>query len=128
MTNHLFTANHSFDLAPRSHAGGQSTILVDEMRNKPNLRNDQMNTTPYIARRYKNLPLHGGGKNKPKQTQFKPNTNPFLPPKTALKPKTNPIKPNSRGSRHPNPPAELQNSARQKNINTKSINKNQLIK
>jgi hypothetical protein len=30
-------------------------------------------------------------KNKPKQTQFKPKTNPFLPPKTNPKPKTNPI-------------------------------------
>ena len=32
-------------------------------------------------------------KNKPKQTQFKPKTKPFLTPQRTPKPKTNPIKP-----------------------------------
>jgi release factor glutamine methyltransferase len=53
-----------------------------KMQNKPNLRNDQINTTPYMARRYKNFTRHSvseGGPIKPNQTQNKPNScEPFL--------------------------------------------------
>jgi len=74
-------------------------------------------------------------KNKPKQTQNKPKTKPFFVPKTAPKPKTNPIyagQATQNFTRHSfsegGPPAELRNSARQKKIKTKSLNKNEATK
>ena len=48
-----------------------SIVLVMKMQNKPNFQNAQMTTTPLLTTPYKNLPLHGGGKNKAKQTQNK---------------------------------------------------------
>ena len=63
------------------------------MQNKPNLRNDQINANSYPTRPYKNLPLHGRGKNKPKQTQFKAIFDPSAPPQSQFKPNSNPNKP-----------------------------------
>jgi hypothetical protein len=70
-----------------------STVPVAFMQNKPNLPNTQINTTSALTKDYRNESLRRHPQNKPKQTQFKPNTNPFLPPKTTIKAKTNPIPP-----------------------------------
>jgi hypothetical protein len=79
---------------PRRLSGGninQKTII---MQNKPNLSLRRQGSSSTItlssARRYKNFTRHSVSEGGPIQTQSKPKTNPFLPPKTAPKPKTNP--------------------------------------
>ena len=52
-----------------------STVLKEDMQNKPNL-------CPFSPK---------NADSTKKQTQFKPKTNPFLPPKTSLATETNPI-------------------------------------
>ena len=93
---------------PRRLSGGESTILEQDMQNKPNLMHfspknhvsskKQTQSNPIQSRfSYQKPPL------KPKQTQFKPNL---------------PLHVSGRGpcgSRRPIPPAELRNSASQKN-------------
>jgi hypothetical protein len=64
------------------------------MQNKPNLRNDQITINPYPTKDYENLPLHGRGKNKPNQTQFKANSDLSAPIKAKTNPISSPIKPN----------------------------------
>jgi hypothetical protein len=73
----------------------------------------------------------------PIQTQNKAIFRTKNPHQTQNKPNSNPNKPNSCGPRHsftqcglrhPQPPAELQNPARQRNIKTNSLNKNQATK
>jgi len=61
------------------------------MQNKPNFRNDKMNTTIDMTSNYKNLPRWRGQKTKPIQTQFKPNLSQNKPNSNPIKPKTKPI-------------------------------------
>ena len=44
------------------------------LQNKPNFRKSQMNVSDYITREYANWTLGEHGINKPKQTQFKPDS------------------------------------------------------
>ena len=62
------------------------------MQNKPNLRNDKMNTTLDMTSIYMILSAGSGQKTKPIQTQFKANSNPI---QTQLKPKQTQNKANS---------------------------------
>jgi hypothetical protein len=97
MTQYLFSpelfSNTTLNQVNQFAQATKSTILNLIMQNKPNLRNDQMNITPYSARRYGNLPLHGGGQNKPNQTQFKANSDLSATLQSQNKPNSNPIPP-----------------------------------
>jgi len=84
------------------------------MQNKPNLPNALMNVNTVLTKDYENVHLRRAGETNPKQTQYKPKTNP-IPEKPKMKlnsystkdyerndifavpenkAKTNPIKPN----------------------------------
>jgi hypothetical protein len=89
----LFSAEHSFDLAPaapersnykppRRLSGGKSIKITLLCKTNP----------IYAFFRPKIAIMR---KNKPKQTQFKPNSKPILTSQPPIKAKTNPIKPNS---------------------------------
>jgi hypothetical protein len=56
------------------------------MQNKPNLRNDKMNTTLDMTSNYNILSAGSGQKTKPIQSQFKPNSNPNKANLSRLKP------------------------------------------
>jgi len=66
------------------------------MQNKPNVKDAQINVKSYIKSKYEKLDTWLSGKNKPKQTQFKPNFNSY---QTQSKPISTPIKPNPSGLR-----------------------------
>ncbi|MBC8471738.1 MAG: hypothetical protein H8D56_19935 [Planctomycetes bacterium] len=61
------------------------------MQNKPNFRNDKMNTTLDRTGIYMILSADSGQKTKPIQTQFKANLSQNKPNSKPIKPKTNPI-------------------------------------
>jgi len=63
------------------------------LQNKPNLPNTQITVTSYLIGDYEDFRPSGNSQNKPKQTQFKPNSKPIKPQKTPFQTKTNPIKP-----------------------------------
>jgi hypothetical protein len=76
------------------------SIKMDvKMQNKPNSKIAQMNTTPYLTRPYKNLPLHGRGKNKPNQSQYKAIFDPSAPYQSQFKPNQTQNKPNFKSDR-----------------------------
>jgi hypothetical protein len=61
------------------------------MQNKAKFRKSQMNLSDYITRDYGKWTLGQTGKTKPKQTQYKANSDPI---QTQYKPNSNPNKPN----------------------------------
>jgi len=77
MFNNLLIMNLSC-LAVAGTATLVSLVACDEgfwrqqqnMQNKPNLQNDEMNVTPLLTNYYENLRLYRCCKNKPNQTQF----------------------------------------------------------
>jgi hypothetical protein len=135
MTQHLFSEElNPFFKAPAASGGklARRSLGVDGsiknnliMQNKPNFQNTQMNATSYPTTSYKSLPAIALEAGKPKQTQFKAIFDLSATYQSQNKPNPTPNKPNSCGLRHsftqcglrhPKPPAEFRNSARQKNI------------
>ena len=66
-------------------------IYKQIMQNKPNFRNDKMNTTLDMTSNYKILSLRRGQKTKPIQSQFKPNLTQNKPNLSQFQSQTNPI-------------------------------------
>ena len=95
MTHHLFLTSKELlaqlTKAPAAPERRSINQKNKKMQNKPNFKIDVANTTPYIARRYKNLRLYRHAKTNPIQTQFKANSKPFLTSQPPIKAKTNPI-------------------------------------
>ena len=73
---------------PPNHERAQKNLF---MQNKANLLNAQMNVNSVLTMDYVNIRLRRRFKNKAKQTQFKPNSNPI---QTQFKANSNPNKPN----------------------------------
>ena len=60
----------------------ESSLQINKnMQNKPKLRKTQMNVNNVLTSNYKNRTLRCSGKNKPTQTQFKPNSKGQFPKK-----------------------------------------------
>jgi hypothetical protein len=71
----------------------KSIKMEQDMQNKPNLRNAQINISSVPTETYGELSLRRHPQNKPKQTQFKPKTKPIPASQPPFKTKTNPILP-----------------------------------
>jgi hypothetical protein len=107
MTQHLFTADHSLDLAPNPCAGRDPVAVQSEftlsnvegsggninqkplkMQNKPNLslrrQGSSSTISPYFTRLYQSLATQRDGRNNAK-------TNPIQPPSNPIQTQSNPI-------------------------------------
>jgi len=130
--NHL--TNELFNQVDQFAQFTKSIVLDAFMQNKPNLCPFCPVNDDYEEKQTQTNPIQTQNKaifstkNRP-QTQNKPNSNPTCPcagrdPVFVLKLAT--FLPHQCGSRYSKPPAELRNSARQKKINTMSLNENEL--
>jgi len=72
-----------------------SPQIAPFMQNKPNFQKAQMNVSDYITREYEKEDTWWSGKNKPNSNPIQTQSNPIkankMPKQTQYKPKTNPI-------------------------------------
>jgi len=96
--NHLSIINNHCALGTTSTTVVSALQIAHFMQNKPNFQKAQMNVNIVLSRDYEDKTLGERGKNKPNSKPIQTQSNPIkankMPKQTQYKPKTNPIKPN----------------------------------
>ena len=112
MTHHLFSEELFSDTrlsqANQFAQFAKSIKMNMIMQNKPNFQNTQMNTTPYTERLYKKFARQSLVAGKPKQTQFKPNSNPIQTHFSYQNPPPKPKQTHFYPQKHPPKPKQTQ--------------------